>query len=124
MNTISRTANAAEQRPYGWALPDGSRLVTPTPLGPTELQLRQWVCVNGRVFRIVNMRAIGVSGRLVELSGRAPVYLRAGETLTGFEVAPPSVEDFPAVPAPDLAPARPKRRRASPGAGRTAPGRR
>jgi hypothetical protein len=106
-------------------LSDGSRLVNPTPLGPTELRLNQWVCLDGHAFRITNMRGIGISGRLVELSRHAPVYVRAGETLTGFEVAPPPAEDFLVVSAPDPPPPpRPKRRRAAPGAGPNAPGRR
>jgi hypothetical protein len=98
--------------------------VNPTPLKPTELQLNQWVCLDGQAFRITNMRAVGVTGRMVELAGHAPVYIRAGGTLIGFEVAPPPPGDFHTVPAPDPPPAHPRRRRAAPGAGPTAPGRR
>lgn len=116
--------NAPGQRLNGWTLSDGSRLVNPRPLGPTELQLNQWVAVDGRAFRIINMRAVGVTGRLVELSRHAPVYVGAGDTMTGFTVAPPPPDGFAAVPAPALPPVRPKRRRAAPGAGPTAPGRR
>lgn len=123
--TISITTNAAEQRLHGWALSDGSRLVNPRQFGPNELKLNQWVAVDGHAFRIINMRAVGMTGRMVELSRHAPVYVPAGDTLTGFDVAPPPPEGFPTAPAPDPPPtARPKRRRAAPGAGPTAPGRR
>jgi hypothetical protein len=116
--------NTPDQRLNARTLSDGSRLVNPRPLGPTELQLNQWVAVDGRAVRIINMRAVGVTGRLVELSRHAPLYVGAGDTLTGFTVAPPPPHGLTAVPAPDPPPARPKRRRAAPGAGPTAPGRR
>lgn len=109
----------AVQRLYGPALSDGSRLVRPVPLGPAELRLNMWVAVRGRAFRITNLRAVGGTGRLVELAGRDPVFLRSGEVLTGFEVEPPTEEDLLDMPPP----VKPKRRRAVPGAGRTSPGR-
>ncbi|WNI20301.1 hypothetical protein [Actinacidiphila sp. ITFR-21] len=68
---ISRIVDAAEdERLYGWALTDGSRLVNPTPLGPTSLRVNGWVCVDNHVYRITNMRSVGLTGRLVELDGR------------------------------------------------------
>lgn len=115
--------NTPDHRLNGWTLSDGLRLVNPRPLGPTELQLNQWVAVDGRAFRVINMRAVGVTGRLVELSRHSPVYVGAGDTMTGFAVAPPPPHGLTAVPEPDLPPARPKCRRAAPGAGQTAPGR-
>jgi hypothetical protein len=86
------------------------------------LKLNQWVCLDGCVHRITNMRGIGVSSRLIELSRREPVYLGAGQKLTAFDVEPPPPDGAP--PAPDPPPTHPKRRRAAPGAGRAAPGRR
>jgi hypothetical protein len=103
----------------GTALSDGSRLICPTPRGPNELRLNMWVAVRGHVYRITNLRAVG-TGRLVELAGREPVFLRAGGTLTGFDVAPPVPDDSPEVPPPRN---RPGRKRAAPGAGPNSPGR-
>lgn len=123
------TAIPLPRRHHGWALSDGSRLVNPQETAPNELRLNQWVSVDGRAYRITNMRQVAVTGRLVELAHHAPVYLSAGRTLMVFEVIPPpeeDEEDEPAaehVPAP-AAPARGRGRRAVPGAGRDAPGRR
>lgn len=55
---------------------------------PTAFRLGQHVLLNMRVHRIVNMRAIG-TGRLVELHGHAPIYVRADETLRIFTGDPP-----------------------------------
>jgi hypothetical protein len=121
---MSSTTTAESRRHLGWALSDGSRLVNPRQLEPTQLKLRQWVAVDGHAYRITNLRAVGARGRLVELLRHAPVYVRAGETLTAFEIDPPAADDTPTVPAPAPTPSRHKRRRAAPGAGQTAPGRR
>lgn len=103
---------------------DGSRLVNPEERAPNELHLNDWVSVGGGVYRITNMRQVGVTGRWVELAHHAPVYLPAGRTLRVFEVLPPSEPDEE--DTPDAEPAAPKRgrgQRAVPGAGRDAPGR-
>jgi hypothetical protein len=107
---MSRTADAAEdERLYGWALTNGSRLVNPTPLGPTQLRVNGWVCVGNHVYRDTNLRAAGTGGRLVELDGREPVHLRPEEKLTGFDLVPPlAVQGVPAIPAPVPPPPRSK----------------
>ncbi|WP_225846871.1 hypothetical protein [Streptomyces sp. HPF1205] len=76
------------QQPRGWALSDGSYLVNPEPRGPTALHLRQWVCLDGQAYRIVNLRQVGVGARLVELTGHPPVYVSATDTLLVFSVMP------------------------------------
>jgi hypothetical protein len=91
------------------------------------LHLNDWVSVDGRAYRITNLRQVAVTGRWVELAHHAPVYLPAGATLMVFEVVPPPQDDEEDAPAgvPLWAPAAPARhRRAAPGAGRNAPGRR
>jgi hypothetical protein len=93
------------------------------------LHLNDWVSVDGRAYRITNLRQVAVTGRWVELAHHAPVYLAAGATLTAFEVLPPPEPDEEDTPDEEVAraPAAPKRgrgRRAAPGAGRDAPGRR
>lgn len=120
--TISTPANATH---LGCFLSDGSRLVNPQQLTAQELKLNQWVALDGRAFRIINMRGVGIAGRLVELSGHAPVYVGPGATLTGFDVLPPPCVDGDVSAEPSLpAPPHVKRRRATAGAGRNAPGRR
>lgn len=71
-----------------WRLSDGSYLVNPEPRPPNALRLRQWVCLDGQAYRIVNMRQIGVGGRLVELTGHSPVYVSAADTLLVFSGLP------------------------------------
>jgi hypothetical protein len=108
-------------------LSDGSRLVNPEERAPNELHLNDWVSVDGRAYRITNLRQVGVTGRWVELAHHAPVYVKAGGTLTAFEVLPPPEPDEGDGPDEELPPApanRGRRPRAAPGAGRDAPGRR
>lgn len=69
-------------------LSDGPYLMNPEPRPPNALQLRQWVYLDGQAYRIVNMRQVGVGGRLVELTGHPPVYVSPADTLLVFTVAP------------------------------------
>lgn len=101
----TRAAYAIEEG-QDWYLSDGSRLVNPRELGPSELTLNSWVVVDGRVRRITNLRSVG-TGRLVDLCRHSRVYVRGGETLTAYEVLAPTDDPPPArgsvAPLPDAA---------------------
>ncbi|MEC3995134.1 hypothetical protein VSR01_16990 [Actinacidiphila sp. DG2A-62] len=84
---------------------DGSRLVNPQERGPNQLQLNDWVGVDGRAYRITNLRQVGVAGRMVDLAHHDPVYLAAGSKLTVFEVLPPPEPDDPGEELPSAGPA-------------------
>ncbi|MEC3997216.1 hypothetical protein VSR01_28420 [Actinacidiphila sp. DG2A-62] len=109
---------------------DGSRPINPQQLAPHQFRLNDWVSVDGHghAYRITNLRQVD-AGRMVELAHHDRVYLKAGATLMVFEVVPPPEghegddldEELACAPA---APARGRGRRAAPGAGRYAPGRR
>jgi hypothetical protein len=96
----------------GLFLSDGSRLAAEVWRSPTELRIGQWVGVDDGAYPIVNLRAVGLSGRWVELCGYAPLYVAGGKELLCYEVIPP-----PGQPTTG-----PGRRRAVPAAGRSAPG--
>ncbi|SEO55352.1 hypothetical protein [Actinacidiphila rubida] len=76
-------------------LPDGSQLTNPEPQPPSALQLGQWAYVDGRAYRIINMRQAAASSRVVEFHGHAPVLVTNGRPLRVFQVIP-----APARPAP------------------------
>ncbi|MEV7122153.1 hypothetical protein [Kitasatospora griseola] len=65
-------------------LADGTVLATPTPAGPRELAIGDWVLVDGRPHQIKDLRWWRGGGRIVHFHGRIPHPLTPNSTVKRF----------------------------------------
>ncbi|WP_042404477.1 hypothetical protein [Streptacidiphilus carbonis] len=87
------TGGPSQARATTPTLPDGRRLVAPQPQLANSLELGMWISLEGRPYRITDMRSRMEGGRVLHLAGHAPHSMTSLATIPVYTVAEPVQPD-------------------------------